>query len=579
MMANKLIDQRCASLTALTFILAISCILFLQKLGNPYITLWDEAIHVNVIKNLAEHCCLPQLHRSASIGMIEDVPTIADFEPSPHARKSAKIGTNYRDWKNNTLWLHKPLLPFYVTAGVYKLLGGSLWALRLPGAIFALLTTVVVYLIAHDFLSDVVGLCGAAIFSLNPYTNQLVHGREFSGFPDLAFAFFVSIALYLILDWRHGRATATLRWLGLVLGLGYMCKGGLALAPFAVLAGIAILTGGIRDLIPALQSIVVFGIVVLPERLYWLAHHPVEFRYEQQQQLLHLFRVIESHGGSWLSYFAGYLPSMLALPLVPFAYFSIGWALTRCRPGTPGYTLSIWTLAYLVPLSFGVSKIENFIFAVLPPIALLIPHVMESLIYSRRFRLLLSLCISSVAMFILSRATRHSEQLNFLTFFAVIAVFVAALAMLFLVKFESKTMTTSALVLTSVALLSLYAHRDILAIRTEPADTSAQLTLRQTGSELQPLVDKNGLILAHNNTVEFAYLYLMYWSGVDVLDICREPQPSKTLEHFREQNNIYLITNDWLPIVPLARLPIGNLYSVRGVPFELWSSVASEACK
>ncbi len=38
--------------------------------------------------------------------------------------------------------------------------------------------------------------------------------------------------------------------------------------------------------------------VVLPEKLYWLAHHPVEFRYEQQQQLLHLFRVIEGHGGS-----------------------------------------------------------------------------------------------------------------------------------------------------------------------------------------------------------------------------------------------------------------------------------------
>ncbi len=155
---------------SLTCILAISCLLFLQKLGNPYITLWDEAVHVNVIKNLAENCCLPQLHRSA------------------------EIGTDYRHWINNTLWLHKPLLPFYVTAGIYKLLGGSLWALRLPGAIFALLTTVVIYFIGRDFLSGRVGLCAAAIFSLNPYTNQLVHGREFSGFPDLFFAFFVSVA-------------------------------------------------------------------------------------------------------------------------------------------------------------------------------------------------------------------------------------------------------------------------------------------------------------------------------------------------------------------------------------------------
>lgn len=539
----------------LTCILAISCLLFLQKLGNPYITLWDEAVHVNVIKNLAENCCLPQLHRSA------------------------EIGTDYRHWIDNTLWLHKPLLPFYVTAGIYKLLGGSLWALRLPGAIFALLTTVVIYFIGRDFLSDRVGLCAAAIFSLNPYTNQLVHGREFSGFPDLFFAFFVSVALHLILDWTQSRSTVTLRWLGLALGFAYMCKGGLALAPFAVLAGVAILTGSVRDLIPALQSIVVFGVVVLPEKLYWLAHHPVEFRYEQQQQLLHLFRVIEGHGGSWPSYVAGYLPSMLVLPLVPFAYFSIGWALTRCRPGTPGHTLSIWTLAYLVPLSFGVSKIENFIYAVLPAIALLIPHVVETLIESRRFKLLLSLCITSGAAYVLSRATRGYEHPNWLTFLVLSAVFVAALAMLFVLKFESKALTTSVLVLISVALLSLYVRRDIAANRTEPADTSAQVALRQSGSALQPLVDKNGLILAQNNTVNFAYLYLMYWSGVDVLDVCREPQPSKTLEHFREQSNLYLIADNLLPITPRHKLPIGNLYLLKGVPFELWSSAVSVACK
>lgn len=58
-----------------------------------------------------------------------------------------------------------------------------------------------IYFIGRNFLNDHIGLCGAAIFSLNPYTNQLVHGKEFSGFPDLAFAFFVSVALYLILEW------------------------------------------------------------------------------------------------------------------------------------------------------------------------------------------------------------------------------------------------------------------------------------------------------------------------------------------------------------------------------------------
>ena len=260
--ANAIV-RRCTNWTGLTCLLAISIVLFLQNLGTPYITLWDEAVHVNVVKNLAEHCCLPQLHRSTNIGTI------------------------YQAWTDNTVWLHKPLLPFYVSAGIYNLFGNSLWAFRFSGAMFAVLTAVVIYLTGHRFFNDRIGLCGAAIFSLNPFTNNLVHGRQYSGFPDLALAFFVSVALYLILDWTESRSAATLRWLGLVLGLAYMCKGGLALPPFAALAGIVILTGSLRDLVAVLQSITVFVLVGLPERLYWLAHYPVEYRYEQQQQLLH----------------------------------------------------------------------------------------------------------------------------------------------------------------------------------------------------------------------------------------------------------------------------------------------------
>lgn len=548
-------SRRRANWIALACLLLVSSGLFLQNLGAAYITLWDEAIHVNVIRNVADHCCLPRLHTSPD------------------------IGTKYQDWTNNTVWLHKPLLPFFVTAAAFKLLGGSLWAFRLPGAIFALLTAVVIYFIGRTFLGSLAGLFGAAIFVLNPYTNQLVHGTEYSGFVDLMFAFFASLALYLILDWTQSRSPAALRWLGLALAFGYMCKGGLALAPFAVLGAIIILTGSIRGLIPALQAILVFGVAVLPEKLYWLAHHSVEFRFEQQMQLLHLFRVVEGHGGSWLSYFAGYLPSMLELPLVPFAYFSIAWALVRCKPGVPGFTLSIWILVYLVPLSLAASKIENFVFAVLPAIALLVPHAMETLMRGRRFRWVLSLCISSAGIYILSRVTQGYEHQNRLALFAAAAIGVAALAILYWTKFDSKPATMGVLALASVCLLSLYVRRDILANTADPVDSSAQAAVRQAGIDLRPLVAKDGLILAHDNAVVLAYLYVMYWSGVDALDVCREPWPSKSVARLRERKNMYLITKSVLPAAPLARLPIGNLYSLEGTPFEVWSPIASGACQ
>jgi 4-amino-4-deoxy-L-arabinose transferase-like glycosyltransferase len=581
-------------LVALVCLLATSFLLYLQNLGTSNISTWDEVIHANVVKNLAERCCLPQLHRFA-------------------------LGTDFRDWGNNTVWLHKPLLPFYTTAAVYKLLGGSLWAFRLPGAIFALLTALVIYLIGSHFLNENIGLLGAAIFGLNPFTNALVHGTTYSGFPDLFFVFFVTLALYLILQWTKTKSVSTLRWFGLAVGLAYLSKGGLALAPFAVLGLVAFLTGSLRELIPipAFQSIAVFAIVVVPEKLYWRVFHPVEFGYEQRQQLFHLFTNIEGHAAPWHFYFTHSLPHILVPALVPVAYFSIAWALVRCRPGTPPHTLSIWSLAYLVPLSFGVSKIDNFIFAVLPAVALLIPLAVESLMHRRQFRLVLLLCLASIGTYLLWETivlshtveglvirTRWAEHPYACAFLALGAILLLGWSLPSLIKFDSKTTTATVLALTAVALLLLYVHTSIAEAWTDPLQYNgltdlAQVPLRQTGTDLRQVVGKNALVivalddrrLADSLSGFFAcgpgpeecisrltYLYLMYWSDADVLDVCRDPNSQMTLEHFREWKNAYLITNRPLAAVPVADSPMGEVYSLSDVPFEVWGPVAAIPC-
>jgi 4-amino-4-deoxy-L-arabinose transferase-like glycosyltransferase len=583
----------CIRWLLLACLLATSCILFLQNLGTPDITTWDEVVHVNVVKNLAERCCVPRLHRSS-------------------------LGTDYRDWGNNTLWLHKPLLPFYMTAAIYKILGGSLWAFRFSGALFALLTAVVVFLTGSKMLDDNVGLVGAGIFSLNPFTNALVHGRTYSGFPDLFLVFFISLALYLVLEWTQTKSIRTLRWLGLVVGLAYLSKGGLALGPFVVLVLVAILTHHARDLVPALQSVVVFALVVLPERLYWLRFHPVEAGYEQQQQFLHLFRNIEGHAYPWHAYFTHALPHILAPALIPFVYFSLVWALMRFRPGTPGHTLSIWSLAYLVPLSFSISKIENFIFPVLPAIALLVPLAVETLLRNRQFKLVLSLCVASFATYVLwqtivlSRTIggiglvrQWSEHPYRFIFLGLIATLTAALALRFVTSYDFRIAASASLALTSLGVLLIYVHMSITENWIEPLqfnglNSSAQLPLRQTATDLRGLVDGNALIIVAldgrrteasstglfacgpgtKECVErLAHLYLMYWSDVDVLDVCREPQAQEVMERLQTRDDTYLITNRWLPAAPLAAWPLGELYSLGNVPFEVWGPAAIRACQ
>jgi len=70
----------------------------------------------------------------------------------------------------------------------------------------------------------------------------------------------------------------------------------------------------------------------------------------------------------------------------------------------------------------------------------------------------------------------------------------------------------------------------------------------------------------------------MYWSAVDVLDVCREPDPLSAMVSLQNASGLYLITERQLPEAPLGKTPIGNLYSLKGVPFQDWSQAATADC-
>jgi hypothetical protein len=96
---------------------------------------------------------------------------------------------------------------------------------------------------------------------------------------------------------------------------------------------------------------------------------------------------------------------------------------------------------------------------------------------------------------------------------------------------------------------------------------------------LKSLVGKDSLVLTHNNTMDgSAYLYIMYWSGVESLDICHDSQPAAGVARFRGWKNLYLISDEVLPSAPVAHLATGTLYSLDKIPFDVWSPVATGVC-
>lgn len=577
--------------TALAALLALSAFLLLQNIGSPYITLWDEAIQANVVKNLAEHSWRPQLHRSAAVESLPGAPNVPNIAIATRignetSNNTVNVGTDYRDWTNNTVWLHKPLFTFYLTALDYKLFGGSLWALRLPGAIFAWLTIIVIDWIGRRFFSDIVGLAGAAVFGLNSYTLQLVHGQEYAGFPDLALAFFLSIALFLLFLWIERRSVAALRLFGLAIGFAYLCKGGLALAPFVVLAAMTLLAGSRRDILPILQSVAIFAIVALPERLFWSTHYPVQFGFESHEQLSHLFVPVEGHTGNLGSYILLLFPAMLGWFVAPIAYFSLAWSVVRYRGAEPARVLAFWVLVYLVPLTFAASRVENFIFAVLPAIALLMPFVLQNLLRNRRFSLLVSLCVSAiatVAMYRLTAPMRTGTDWHKKVGLILLLTMVIAYALTWLLlswrHFASTKIAIASLAITTIVLLSAYIQDDLRSNEQKPDDTAAQSAFRETALDLRPLVNRDGLVLVHSDRLDYAYLYLMYWSDVDALDICRQPGPAQTLADLKDRNDIYWMSANRALPDPIAQLPTANLYLLKNLPLQTLAPIAAETCR
>ena len=366
----------------LAAILAAAAYFYFHNLGTNYITLWDEAVHVNVVKNLARDCCTPKLHLT-------------------------DIGIDFQDWTSNYIWVHKPLMPLYLQAAVYKQGGESLFAFRLPSALTALLIVAALFLVTRRHFGFAAALIASALFAFNPYMVDLVKGRQFSGLHDLMFCFFGILALDRVLKIAdlssrptpnasegerrdpltvdHSKLDDSLPvrqsglekrgsylLFGLFAGLAYLSKGGLALLFFPVLLVPLSMGKNRREIFlniayAGLASL----ILIFPEKIILAFKYPAEYAFEQRVQVLHLFKDLEYWGRPWHYYWSVYLKEMAGAWLYWPALASMAYGVFRSYKDMKFRILVVWALSFLVVLSFGVSKVPNFIFAAMPSIFIL----------------------------------------------------------------------------------------------------------------------------------------------------------------------------------------------------------------
>lgn len=177
-------------------LIVISSVLLFTSLGKNHLIPWDEAIYAKIAKNMV-------------------------------AQKEFLT----QHWWPNKVWYEKPPLYMWLMS-VGILVGGfNSWAVRLPSAIFGLLTVVLVFKAGSKLFSKTAGFFGG--LALITTTQYLYYAR--ASMLDVTATFFMSAGLVLYFFSKTSKSFKPQLLAGICLGLAVMTKGVVGLLPFGVI--------------------------------------------------------------------------------------------------------------------------------------------------------------------------------------------------------------------------------------------------------------------------------------------------------------------------------------------------------
>jgi 4-amino-4-deoxy-L-arabinose transferase-like glycosyltransferase len=358
-------------------IVAAGLVLRMYAGCDLFLHTWDERYHALVAKHLIEHPL---------------VPTLYDHPVLPY---------DYRDWRSNHVWLHKPPLALWMMAAGMRLLGPDEIAMRLPSLLLSALAIFLTYLIGSHVGGRRTGLLAASFQAVNGYLLQLPGGRVAVDHVDNALIFFVELGIVLaVLQVRSGAGddgggrrggwtflAATLA-IGAATGVAVLSKWLPGLLPIPVWVALVWRRLPPRRIAAGLLAIAAAcTAVALPWQIYIREAFPPEARWESAYNLYHLRVPIEGLGGSPLYYLAQMPRFFGELIYLPVAWFLVCLAVRAGRPprragsaptegGSPPpadrgeamdvLPLATWLLLPYLAFSFAATKLGGYVMVAAP---------------------------------------------------------------------------------------------------------------------------------------------------------------------------------------------------------------------
>jgi 4-amino-4-deoxy-L-arabinose transferase-like glycosyltransferase len=288
---------------------------------------------------------------------------------------------------NGVRYLEKAPLPYWITAGIYSVLGVSEFSARMVLTFFALATFLAVFLLGREIAGEGAGFYAALALAtaIGPY----IYTR-FS-IPDIMVCFWLTVTVYLF--WRsleEAQPSRLLCWsIGVVTALDVLTKGLIGLAfPIGILLGYLIITRNLRHLLKMrlVSTTIVFFAVGAPWHVLATLRNPpigeakgffwFYFINDQIYRYLNL-RVPRDYDKVPLWIFWG----LLLVWTFPWTFYVVkglkqvplrvkDWATKLDKPSRGALLLAVWAAFVMVFFSFSTRQ-EYYVLPALPAFALL----------------------------------------------------------------------------------------------------------------------------------------------------------------------------------------------------------------
>jgi 4-amino-4-deoxy-L-arabinose transferase-like glycosyltransferase len=272
---------------------------------------------------------------------------------------------------NGDFFFEKPPLLYWTSAAFIKLFGATPLAVRLTGALLAIMTIWLIAATAARVWNRRAGfLAGLALA-----TGLLLVMTGRMGIMDAPLAFLTTVTLLTYARWRQRGGLLSAAVFGLLVGLGLLLKGlagGLAPAIAVLHLATHRARGARLSLVSVLLAVILAGAVTAPWFAAMSARHGQLFYhvFVEQQHGQRMAQAMQQHGGPVYYYLA-----LLAFACFPWIVF-LPSALSR--PGAESEeqafwrTLAlVWLLVVLIPFSLVKTKLPGYAVPLLPAAALL----------------------------------------------------------------------------------------------------------------------------------------------------------------------------------------------------------------